>query len=233
VTERPILFSAPMVRAILDGRKTQTRRAVKRPASLDSLEASPNYPGEWVPWVDGDPQESILCPYGVPGDTLWVRESWCAADVPSGFCYMADHPGDPRGLGWRPSIHMPRKASRLTLRITNVRVERLQDISEADAIAEGLYRSKPDDDDRAWFAAYTEEQSGSPPTPGEWETFNAGVWMVPGVPQGWGMTPAERRRDTWGPTPQFCYRLLWEHINGKGGWAANPWVWAVSCERLV
>src|SRR5258708_39099456 len=119
---------------------------------------------------------------------------------------------------------MPRWASRITLRVTDVRVERLQDISEADAVAEGLYKSHPTDEDREWFKEWTEDRTGSPPTPGEVAQFEEGVWMVPGVPQGWGMAKAERQRDQWAPTPQFAYPLIWEHINGPRSRAANPWV---------
>lgn len=131
--ERPILFSGPMVRAGLAGRKTQTRRIVKLGGILD-FERGPD--GVWRFRTESG-VKAIRCPYGVPGDLLWGRESWSESD--RGCAYMADHPGDPRGLGWRPSIHMPRWASRLTLRVTDVRVERLNDISEADAIAEGVF----------------------------------------------------------------------------------------------
>lgn len=256
--ERPILFSAPMIRALLAGTKTQTRRVVKpRPDWLPEV-CSTRLDGPFV-WPVGSLGQQCgapltKLPYGVPGDLLWVREAHYLTD--DGDHERAVYAGDEEAARqhlaaierlerthpstvWaahkklRPSIHMPRWASRITLRITDVRVERLQDISEADAIAEGLYKSLPDDEDREWFRAYTEEQSGTPPTAGEWETFEEGVWMVPGVPQGWGLTPAERRRDQWAPTPQFAYRLIWEHINGPGSWAANPWVWVVEFERAV
>lgn len=109
MTDRPIIFSGPMVRALLDGRKTQTRRLASSPLRRCEV-----------------------------GDRLYVRESWCQADTPTGFAYMADHSGNPRGMGWRPSIHMPRSASRLTLIVEDVRFQPLQEISEADAIAEGI-----------------------------------------------------------------------------------------------
>lgn len=130
--ERPILFSAPMVRAILEGRKTQTRRVIKH----DYIEIM--YP---------EVIREISCPYGKPGDRLWVRETFrenfCLKhqeDMPlqkctCGFSYRADCGDD--GTTWRPSIHMPRKASRINLEITNVRVERLNEISGYDAYAEG------------------------------------------------------------------------------------------------
>lgn len=121
---RPILFQSDMVRAILDGRKTQTRRVVKpQPQGFDAHKM------DWG------------CPYGQPGDLLWVRETvWIESDGTP--VYRAD--GEfldgwtQRGLRWRPSIHMPRWASRLTLRVTGVRVQRLQEISCADAACEGM-----------------------------------------------------------------------------------------------
>lgn len=123
MTERPILFSGPMVRAILDGRKTQTRRVAK----------------------DRDKP----CKYGIAGDRLWVRETWQSAAA-MGVCHASDdyfvyRATDPdwetcEGWQWRPSIFMPRKASRITLEITDVRAERLQDITNKDARAEGLAR---------------------------------------------------------------------------------------------
>ena len=106
---------------------------------------------------------------------------------------------------------MPRPASRLTLEITEVRVERLQDISEADALAEGVYRVDPDAEDL---------DNGCTP-----DDF---VFMAPGTRQGFGMTTAERNREQWGPTASFAYSRTWEAINGPGSWAANPWVWAIS-----
>ena len=148
---RPILFSAPMVLALLAGRKTQTRRIRKTPRepSLRSTRASRE---AW------DPNR---CPYGVPGDRLWVKETWAPhADEEETFrnveaahrgvggisepghvrpalFYRADG-GDPYVARWRPSIHMPRWASRLTLEVTEVRVQRLQEISDLDVLAEGV-----------------------------------------------------------------------------------------------
>ena len=146
MTDRPILFSAPMVQAILDGRKTQTRRVFKARNG-----------GVWPNSNDLPGMQQVLrtCPYGQPGHRLWVRETWMdlqgtGIEIVTGsrerYAYGADTPrgsyGDDQrkcyGLKWRPSIHMPRAASRITLEITSVRVERLQDISEADAQAEGV-----------------------------------------------------------------------------------------------
>jgi hypothetical protein len=148
--ERPILFSGPMVRSILDGRKTQTRRAVKF-VQFDRSD-TPGYDWHFRGTAKGTKRSSLwqdmrheqilsMCPYGKPGDRLWVRETWlCATGEPGPMLchYQAD--GDrPEFNGlWKPSIHMFRWASRITLEITGVRVERLQGISEADAIAEGV-----------------------------------------------------------------------------------------------
>ena len=138
--ERPILFSGPMVSAILNGTKYQTRRPVKpQPRDIDGMPIL-----EW-PVAATDPAAVRFCPFGAPGDRLWVRETF-AQNVPGcerGLSYRADH-RDPRGDGpanpmrWRPSIHMPRWASRLTLEVTDVRVRRVADIGEADARAEGF-----------------------------------------------------------------------------------------------
>lgn len=149
--ERPILFNCEMVRAILEGRKTQTRRSIKWPkeyqvdnAAMERIAAR------------NDPFALRRCPYGLPGDRLWIRETF--AIVPKTAYAMSEgvqqtiRPNDNHdaaifragwerstgGLRWRPSIHMPRWASRITLEITNVRIELLQDISESDAAAEGF-----------------------------------------------------------------------------------------------
>lgn len=134
--ERPILFSGPMVRAILDGRKTQTRRVVKGEA-LRWLSPEVGF----APTFVANPENS-LCPYGGPGDRLWVRETHYveSAGYEDGtgrrIFYRASDGDAPISL-WRPSIFMPRWASRLTLEVTAVRVERVQDISGEDAKAEG------------------------------------------------------------------------------------------------
>lgn len=234
--ERPILFSGPMVRALLDGRKTQTRRGLTRNNStvlgdrwgakspwvgLDFTVAKPRtqsslmlciaggdaprdihldvpflHPEDAARGMEWDGTVYRVRPQWEAGDRLWVREAWCAADAPGGFAYMADHPGDPRGLGWRPSIHMPRAASRITLEITDVRVERLQDISEADAKAEG-----------------------------------AGLY----VPGHGFITEAELRADPGYSnflSPRLGFEAIWREINGDGSWDANPWVWAVAFRVL-
>lgn len=135
--ERPILFSAEMVRAILENRKSVTRRVIKTDHTLlddpnilpATIEA---YKTAWVK----------TCPYGQPGDRLWVRETWADSfasddDSHNGYVYAATNHG-PEPRRWRPSILMPRLASRITLEITGVRVERVQDITEEDAMVEGF-----------------------------------------------------------------------------------------------
>ncbi|HFF8969403.1 hypothetical protein [Serratia marcescens] len=137
--ERPVIFNGEMVRAILDGRKTQTRRALnwKRQPYTEMAERDD---GSLWPWAeDGERGGDIWfsCPFGEVGDRLWVRETF--GDCGNRLVYRADTEDGAASQvkRWVPSIHMPRWASRITLEITGVRVERLQDISEADAIAEG------------------------------------------------------------------------------------------------
>lgn len=212
--EKPILLNGEMIRAILEGRKTQTRRLAKN-VHFDS-----KYRAKWKA-VHGHTEVSIdtpaamlgeVCPYGQPGDQLWVRETWADASYDDGLCicYRADHerkdvtsdfratfgrlkysnwaPDLESGAEgqWKPSIHMPRWASRITLEITDVRVERLQDISEEAAKAEGCAPAFLD------------------------EFGNVGV------------APFYRRG--------FC--KLWREINGHDSWEANPWVWVIEFKRI-
>ena len=198
--ERPILFSGPMVRAIIEGRKTQTRRVVK-PQPGDH----PSDDGYGV---------TYRCPYGAPGDRLWVRETfgWYSGILQGSYaytppekptypphkvidgvrhaiCYRADYPKhrwNKNDSGWKPSIHMPRTASRITLPIVSVRVERLQSISEEDAKAEGAAMD--------YDGPYSFSQA-----------FNY----------------------------RGGYRTLWESINGPGSWDANPWVWVIEFKRVM
>ncbi len=232
--ERPILFSAPMVKALLAGTKTQTRRIVKpQPRTEDTwdwvwpLPASRFTRGTTVAWRnDQKPTISMIrsCPYGEIGDHLWIRETWTDANSDDGpvVCYRADlnrrylnreswpvnydlYPGgkfckwagdvesETEG-GWKPGIHMFRWASRITLRITDVRVERVQQITEADAIAEGAI---------------------------PWE-FDAAQPMTTGE-----LGAASPYRGG--------YACLWDDINGDEYWKlwkSNPWVWVVSFERI-
>ena len=135
--ERPIIFSAPMVRAVMAGTKTQTRRVVKLKPWQQIEERDDGFAWPWMYDGDRDADHWVLCPYGQPGSRMWVRESFCDARQAAAGRVLYRASGDV-ACRWKPSIHMPRFASRITLQITSVRVERLQDISEADAIAEGV-----------------------------------------------------------------------------------------------
>ena len=143
--ERPIIFDGESVRAILAGTKTQTRRAMKPQQPTDVVSVSAH--GGVISWTDARGKLHVggrTCPCGAPGDLLWVRETFAPRYFDNGAPgYMADwtdvaadYVPKPK---WKPSIHMPRALSRISLRVTSVRVERVQDISEADAIAEGIY----------------------------------------------------------------------------------------------
>lgn len=154
----PGIFQPWGVRAILDGTKTQTRRIAKE-----------NYAGRFErggrQWHPNDPEAIKACPYGAAGDLLWVREAFYRSPLTGEIRYRAD--GEVRG--WRPcpSIHLPRSVSRLTLRVSEVRVERVQEISEEDAIAEGSFR------DRYRFDLLWDSIHGT----GAWER-NDWVWVI-------------------------------------------------------
>lgn len=192
MTERPILMSAPMVRAILDGRKTMTRRVVLPQPKNGCLLRGPNNYGGWEPYtgrfdVDEDAgeragQDEWVCPYGQPGDRLWVRETWgthwtrIARDGDLIY-YRADISWSGSKWRWRPSIHMPRWASRLTLELTGVRVERVQAISEQDAMAEGCEREDRETNtlvgarknfERLWDSLNTKRGNGWSVNPWVW-----------------------------------------------------------------
>lgn len=190
--ERPILFSAPMVRAILAGQKTQTRRVVKPQPRTGVNDAGTQF---WVwdapkSWKGGSmgfynhPHESLSdsincfmarnCPYGQPGDRLWVREAF--SDCGFGHVeYRATAPAD-SNLRWTPSIHMPRWASRILLEVVSVRMERLRDITIEDAEAEGLRQTPkpfPWIDPVLWFEHLWKSING----PDSWDV-NPWVWVV-------------------------------------------------------
>lgn len=238
--ERPILFRDPMVLAILAGRKTQTRPIIEPQPRADQImcrnwskvmRQNPNaIYGDGMTWTalteDGKPHD-YRCPYGLPGDLLWVQEEWrVGAWHEESGCIAVDYRADGycrrewlhvddeelfirlwqqssddarAALGpsdrykwapgqspcrWRPSIHMPRWASRILLEVISIRVERLQEISEADCAAEGAPFS---------YSGFSPE--------------DAPDW------RGW-------------------YRSLWEQINGSGAWDANPWVWVIEFKRV-
>jgi hypothetical protein len=227
--ERPILFKGEMVKAILDGTKTQTRRVVKESvlARYNQIDAAhqgwDDFAAAWNAYARAPDDELTadaqvlkakllaLCPYGKPDDHLWVRETWAETVYVDGdrageheIVYRADAPdfqwvdgdggvdyredGCPRS-SWRPSIHMPRKVSRITLEVTGVRMERVQEISEEDARVEG----------------FIEERTGGV---GE-SSFGEGLARA------------------W-------FRKLWDSINSKRGygWDVNPWVWVVVFKRI-
>lgn len=185
--ERPIIFSGPMVRAILEGRKTQTRRIVKNIKFYDDRTVILAGKKTTITLPKGD---SVVgwCPHGKPGDRLWVRETWAIMSksrqsawkgeaIPKHLMesvelvYRADEDYGP-GI-YRPSIHMPRWASRIDLEITDVRVERLQDITEEDAMAEGAYKSPAAGNYRMGFGEIWESINGS----GSWSK-NPWVWVI-------------------------------------------------------
>lgn len=188
--ERPILFSGGMVRAILDGSKTQTRRVVKHSGDMEFDPQDPRYGPYLHPYVAGDAMgedAKVPCPYGTPGDRLWVRETWAVqheydAAAPSEigasarWHYAATE--DLGGLRKRPSIFLPRRGSRILLEITDVRVQRLQEISEEDARLEGAIGALNDSIGDNWcareaFAALWESIHGS----GSWDT-NPWAWAI-------------------------------------------------------
>jgi hypothetical protein len=179
MTDRPILFSAPMIQALLAGAKTQTRRQLREctrfTADRGIIHMTPDALAE-------SGFAHTVCPYGVPGDRLWVREAWathaCFDDLPpreikGSFHYQAD--GEIQTGKGRPSIHMPRWASRILLEVTEVRVERLRDISRGDAMAEGcpFPNMAKGDDPRQWYAELWNQING----PGSWDA-NPWVWVV-------------------------------------------------------
>ena len=211
--ERPILFSGPMVRAILDGRKTQTRRVVKLGTRKVDI-------ASYTKLLD-------ICPYGAPGDRLWVRETF-AVDVPGcpgGFSYRADH-RDPDGDGpanpmtWRPSIHMPRAVSRILLELTDVRAEPLCEISEDDARAEGAPARIAE---AVSFDAAKQEVPAKDATASEL----AKHLMREAAARAGALDPAA-------PSHRAGFAFLWDSINAKRGfgWAKNPVVWALTFKQV-
>lgn len=195
--EGPILFSGPMVQAILAGRKTQTRRVVK-PQPFRSID------GEWYQEAPGSyprTRELWECPFGEVGDRLWVRETWTGESNSytkrrgiKQVSYRADEEyrcGKMKQyLGkWRPSIFMPRWASRITLEITGVRVERVQDISDADIEREGLWGSS--------------------------EEYRSEICI--------NRDSAPALHDT----RRKHFKALWDSLHGKGAWDRNDWVWVI------
>ncbi|HBY0080846.1 TPA: hypothetical protein MIM91_22720 [Klebsiella pneumoniae] len=230
--ERGMIFNAEMVRAILDGRKTQTRRIMKAQPSEDftpmnmALEA--DYKARWyTPGIvdkDGylqpagkevfgvaNENEGYSCPFGAVGDRIWVRETWARYNIDQDshdMAYRATIPEDwPESGRWRPSIHMPRWASRITLEITDVRVERLNAISEQDAQSEGVHTEVWDQTVVARNYAAIDE------------FFQ--FWSED-MPHYVEMNQLYRS----------SFRSLWESIYGAENWQANPWVWVIEFKRV-
>jgi len=203
----PILFSTPMVQAILEGRKTQTRRVVKPQPETVNIE-TPIPMTEYLDKLKGMEKKGLKtvisgtgghtfpnCPYGQPGDVLWVRETWQLFSPYGPEDYYFGYKASPGEIGieasekydyafpdiWKPSIHMPKEACRLLLRVKSVRVERLQEITRGDAMDEGC--------------------------------------------------PFANMAD--GPNPKDWFNNLWQSINGPESWDANPWVWVVEFKRIT
>jgi len=230
VKERPVIFSAPMVRAILTGQKTMTRRAVKPdPGSNMSPVCIEDAPGK--PWQWASVASRRVCPYGAVGERLWVRETFRAIEDPGAedsevrrtyrdddgethyivVDFKADAPNrimDEMGRPeWKSPIHMPRWASRITLEITEVRVQRVQEISNDDAQAEGVvaFDGRP-----------------CPSCSPNWGCLS---------PSGMGST----RCETFMHGYRESFARLWDSINCERGfpWKSSPWVWAITFRRLV
>lgn len=223
MTERGMIFNGEMVRAILDGRKTQTRRTVKPQPDEDGLAKVTNGPR-----VDTS-ERNYRCPFGDVGDRIWVRETWGVVsheldedgriqpwtpdrpataihEMPFGNGYFSGHAiyaadgdftwGDDDGYEdgrscWKPSIHMPKAASRILLEITDVRVERLNSIHDVDAMREGIQNLT---------------------------TCSHADFGIPGV------VNAQH--------PVRAFQLLWESIYGADSWKFNPWVWVIEFKRV-
>jgi hypothetical protein len=230
--ERPILFSAPMVRALLEGRKTQTRRVIKPQPKIDESgnfcwngwNYGQNFDGPLIQAIASPIPSSrtkrVLCPYGKPGDRLWVRETWaltgrCAdarvADyqIPEvslidNLIFFADADAyDVSTQSWRASIHMPRWASRINLEITGIRVERLTDISEEGAMAEGAKKF----DDLPSIHPYGQDSR-------------------------WSMEAPTSTDECLG-SARMAFANFWIKINGEESWSATPWVWVIELKRIT
>lgn len=237
--ERPILFSGPMVNAILAGRKTQTRRIVK-PQPVDCGDIKHLVDEYFSRQVTGDGmREDFKCPYGKIGDRIWVRETWRPSRQPQngglsvmGIKFAADDSIIPdqradklwtmaRANSWRPSIHMPRWASRIALEITGVRVERLNDITESDSEAEGV---SPHVEQKWWQGYYKNDPLCHT--------------CLPAKPDGSApdsLIEVKPYRDLshMNRTAKREYELLWNRINGPDSWQQNPWVWVIEFKRIT
>jgi hypothetical protein len=185
---KPIIFQDAMIRALLEGHKTQTRRVVK-PQPKGELSRNPStcFGRDAAAFKKPTPTSQglypVRCPYGQPGDLLWVREAWntntAGARPGFGIAYRADWPdAESIPVKWRPSIHMPRWASRLTLRLTDVRVERVQDIREGDAEAEGIEPPTAPEATGATYRGAFLERVHSGQSPLSKHGLDAWVWVL-------------------------------------------------------
>lgn len=214
----PILYSTAMVQAKLAGKKTQTRRL----RALVEINESPNdwefvrlFHGWAKFWEKHNPpnERHIRCPYGQPGDILWGRETSAnlnidSIGVPPFYVYLADlEPSNNYGpITWKPSIHMPKTACRLFDKVVSIRVERLQDISEADAIAEGIISQNWEETNSTRYKDYMADASGYGHPEHDFPTVSTAI---------------------------ESYKTLWEKINGPGSWEQNPWVWVIETEAIA
>ncbi|MFA5378198.1 MAG: hypothetical protein WC455_20765 [Dehalococcoidia bacterium] len=210
--KHPILMSTTMIQAILDGRKTQTRRVIKPQPTISACGLI-LHGAEWLEQYMtseneivhiGDYSKRHRCPYGQVGDHLWCKETWasdCTCENPecNGVIYKAGYAGKIIPDKWRPSIFLPRKFSRLTLEITEIRVQRVQEITDKEIQAEGV--------EVTFFE------------PGEFGIANPCATGVVDLPNGY----------TIYTTARGCFTALWNSINGKKyPWESNPYVWAIT-----
>lgn len=209
ITERPILMHARSVRGILEGRKTQTRRIIKQAPIAVGIGWSLWYDAKMDAQLNAEQFAKLRCPYGRPGERLWVRETWATGwnegnhggpfkEYP--VVYRADELAHDIDYRWKPPIHMRRADCRLVLEITNVRIERVQDISANDALAEGVSGSD------LWTP---KELDARPFEEKWWDDFHF-----------------------WTHYPQMVFGRLWDQINGAGAWERNDWVWVVEFRKL-
>jgi hypothetical protein len=205
----PLLFSTPMIKALLAGKKTQTRRVIKKGTALNFLNEG------FTPEYIADPGNASICPWGTAGDIIWVKETFrplinCQNGEAAGFAYRADFTTDFEQQfthKWKPSIFMPFKACRIFLQIKSIKVQRLMEISDDDSIAEGISAidgvTELNDDN--W---------------GKMENINHPVfqnYLKPGYACIW---------------PSESFSTLWQKINGQKSWDENPWVWVIELSLL-
>lgn len=231
--ERPMLMSGPMVRATLrdESPKTVTRRVVRPQPPKENGMVNAAYCGDpnlWLPtgsFTDGFHSRKYKCPYGVPGDVLWVRETWAYGDSESGS-YSAVYRNQPDIIfratdwnehdgAWTPSIFMPRAACRIFLRVTDVRVEQVQEIrgNNASAMAEGA-TERASERGRYWSMDWSRVGTKS-----KWSMHGGDTLTVSDV----GLS-----------APWCAFVNYWDQLNAKRGfsWKSNPWVWVVAYERI-